>query len=81
MQLRGMQQPVLRSIQHGESPIVAVMPTGGGKSLLFMLPTWVSRGGLTIVVVPFISTASRHGRGRPVEPPDGNQPMTASESG
>ena len=55
MQLRGMQQPVLRSIQHGESPIVAVMPTGGGKSMLFMLPVWVSRGGMTVVVLPLIS--------------------------
>jgi superfamily II DNA helicase RecQ len=53
--LRGMQPSVLRSIQHGESPIVAVMPTGGGKSLLFMLPAWVSRGGLTIVVLPLVA--------------------------
>jgi superfamily II DNA helicase RecQ len=31
-----------------------VMPTGGGKSMLFMLPAWVS-GGLTVVVVPLIA--------------------------
>ena len=30
--------------------------TGGGKSMLFMLPAWVGqRGGLTVVVVPLIS--------------------------
>jgi hypothetical protein len=33
--------------------VVAVMPTGGGKSMLFMLPAWVEPGGLTVVVVPF----------------------------
>jgi superfamily II DNA helicase RecQ len=34
---------------------VAVMPTGSGKSILFMLPVWVSSSaGLTIVVVPLI---------------------------
>ncbi|CAG8359639.1 unnamed protein product, partial [Penicillium salamii] len=54
--LRGIQSPVLQAIKHGTSPIVAVMPTGGGKSVLFMLPAWVSgRAGLTIVVVPLVS--------------------------
>jgi superfamily II DNA helicase RecQ len=36
--LRGNQAPVLQAIKHGESPIMAVMPTGGRKSILFMLP-------------------------------------------
>ena len=31
-----------------------MMPTGGGKSILFMLPAWVG-GGLTVVVVPLIA--------------------------
>jgi superfamily II DNA helicase RecQ len=30
------------------------MPTGGGKSMLFMLPAWVG-GGCTVVVVPLIA--------------------------
>lgn len=52
---RSIQAPVLQAIKHGVSPIVAVMPTGGGKSILFMLPAWVGSGGLTIVVVPLIA--------------------------
>ena len=48
------QLEVLQAIQHGFSPIVAVMPTGGGKSLLFQLPAWISKG-LTVVVVPLIA--------------------------
>lgn len=39
----------------GQSPVVAVMPTGSGKSMLFMLPALCSPGGITIVVVPLIA--------------------------
>jgi superfamily II DNA helicase RecQ len=53
-QFRGVQEQAIRAIQHGVSPVVVVMPTGGGKSMLFMLPAWVS-GGLTVVVVPLIA--------------------------
>ena len=42
----------MRAIQQGESPIVVVMPTGSGKSVLFMLPAFVQVGRVTIVVVP-----------------------------
>jgi hypothetical protein len=55
MAFRGVQEPAMRAIQAGESPVVAVMPTGGGKSMLFMLPAWVEPGGLTVVVVPLIA--------------------------
>jgi superfamily II DNA or RNA helicase len=54
IQFRGVQGPAMRAIQHGASPVVVVMPTGGGKSILFMLPAWVA-GGLTVVVVPLIT--------------------------
>jgi superfamily II DNA helicase RecQ len=50
--LRSVQGKAMDVIQKGESPVVAVMPTGAGKSVLFMLPAWVEPGGVTIVVVP-----------------------------
>jgi superfamily II DNA or RNA helicase len=49
---RSVQGEAMRAIQDGVSPIVAVMPTGSGKSVLFMLPAWAESGGLTVVVVP-----------------------------
>lgn len=51
MQFRGVQDPAMRAIQWGESPVVAVMPTGGGKSMLFMVPAFAAPGGTTIVIV------------------------------
>ena len=61
-QFRGIQEPVIKAIMRGESPIVSIMGTGAGKSLLFMLPAMCSaqdRGsstaGMTIVVIPMIS--------------------------
>ncbi|CEN60839.1 Putative Superfamily II DNA helicase [Aspergillus calidoustus] len=55
MQFRGVQASAMAAIQQGRSPVVAIMPTGGGKSMLFMLPAWAVPGGTTIVVVPLIS--------------------------
>jgi len=52
---RPMQEEALRAIMAGESLVVAVMATGSGKSLLFMLPAACSPGGLTVVVVPLVS--------------------------
>jgi superfamily II DNA/RNA helicase len=53
--LRGVQEPALTAILHGASPVVAIMPTGGGKSVLFMLPALVEPSGITVVVVPLIA--------------------------
>jgi superfamily II DNA helicase RecQ len=53
-EFHGVQEAALEAITAGESPIVAVMPTGAGKSLLFMLPAFAEQGGTTIVVVPLI---------------------------
>lgn len=52
---RGVQEPAIQAIMEGQSPIVVVMGTGGGKSLLFMLPAWCEPGGTSIVVVPLIA--------------------------
>ncbi|OKP11118.1 ATP-dependent DNA helicase Q5 [Penicillium subrubescens] len=59
MQFRGVQGAAIDAIKRGDSRVVVVMPTGGGKSMLFMLPAWVGqRGGLTIVVVPLTALRS-----------------------
>ncbi|KAF6783210.1 hypothetical protein CSOJ01_15923, partial [Colletotrichum sojae] len=52
---RGNQEQVLRAIISGESPIVQVMGTGGGKSLSFMLPAFCSGEGVTVVVTPLVA--------------------------
>ena len=50
--MRSVQGEAMHAIQQGESPIVVVMPTGAGKSVLFMLLAFVQVGGVSIVVVP-----------------------------
>ncbi|TKA62306.1 hypothetical protein B0A55_12932, partial [Friedmanniomyces simplex] len=35
------------------APLVVVLPTGGGKSLLFMVPACLRDPGITVVVVPY----------------------------
>ena len=59
---RGVQEASIQAIVSGKGPIVTVMGTGGGKSLLFMLPAACSaqvRGvgvpGMTVVVIPMIA--------------------------
>src|SRR5215216_2383029 len=47
------QLPVLRSIFEGRDTL-AILPTGGGKSICFHIPALVL-GGLTIVISPLIS--------------------------
>jgi superfamily II DNA helicase RecQ len=54
-EFRGKQQAALRAIMDGKSPIILVMPTGGGKSLMFMLPASVKDAGTTVVVTPLIA--------------------------
>lgn len=52
---RGVQEQAMEAVISGARPIVVVMPTGCGKSVLFMLPAWAEKGGTTIVVVPLIA--------------------------
>ena len=49
--LRSTQGEAIQAIQDGNSPVVAIMPTGSGKSVLFMLSAWAEAGGVTVVVV------------------------------
>jgi superfamily II DNA helicase RecQ len=36
-----------------QTPLVIVLPTGRGKSLLFIVPGLIEEGGMTVVVVPY----------------------------
>jgi superfamily II DNA helicase RecQ len=51
---RSVQKPAMWAIMQHKSPVVVVMGTGAGKSVLFMLPASVS-SGLTVVVVPLVA--------------------------
>lgn len=60
---RGQQEKVMRAIVRGESPVVQITGTGGGKSMSFMLPAFCSPDGTTIVVVPLVALREDlHGR-------------------
>ena len=50
---RPAQVPVIRSILRGQDTL-AVLPTGGGKSICFQIPA-LMLGGITVVVSPLIS--------------------------
>ena len=52
---RGLQKPALEAIMRNESPILVVMGTGAGKSLLFQLPAHSQKSGTTVVIVPLKS--------------------------
>jgi superfamily II DNA helicase RecQ len=54
-EFQGLQLLGLQAIIRRESRVVLVMRTGGGKSLMYMLPAVCSLEGLTIVVVPLTS--------------------------
>lgn len=54
-EFRGIQEPVIKAIMNGLTPIVQVTGTGGGKSLSFMLPAYCSGVGVTVVIVPLVA--------------------------
>ena len=54
-EFRGQQSSVIRAIVAGDTPIVQITSTGGGKSLSFMLPAYCSPDGTTIVIVPLLA--------------------------
>ena len=49
------QREALVTIMSWTEQIVAVLPTGAGKSLLFMLPCTLPDAGVTVLVVPLVS--------------------------
>ena len=54
-QFRPGQSEALQLILQGRSPVCVVLPTGGGKSLLFILPASLPLSRITIVIVPLLS--------------------------
>ena len=55
---RGNQEAAIRGIIRGESPVIQIASTGGGKSLSFMLPAYCTPEGVTVVVVPLTALES-----------------------
>ncbi|KAL6172001.1 hypothetical protein ACJQWK_02991 [Exserohilum turcicum] len=47
------QEQALHAVLEKQTPLIVVLPTGGGKSLLFTLPACVEETGVTVVVVPY----------------------------
>jgi superfamily II DNA helicase RecQ len=54
-EFRGLQEPALEAIMKNKSPILVVMGTGAGKSLLFQLPARSQKSGTTVVIIPLKS--------------------------
>ena len=51
------QEQAMHAVINGQTPLVVVLPTGGGKSLLFMVPAYLDAIGVTVVVVPYRTLA------------------------
>lgn len=49
------QEQALTKIMSWTEQVVAILPTGAGKSLLFMLPCTLPDAGITVLVVPLFS--------------------------
>lgn len=54
-EFRGKQREGLEAVVAGEPYITIIMRTGGGKSLVFMLPAFALKDGVTIVIVPMVA--------------------------
>jgi superfamily II DNA helicase RecQ len=47
------QELAVHAVLDKQTPLVVVLPTGRGKSLLFIVPGLIEEGGMTVVVVPY----------------------------
>jgi RecQ family ATP-dependent DNA helicase len=54
-QFRGLQEPILHAIMKHHSPILAIMATGIGKTMLFQIPAKCMNSGTTVVISPLVS--------------------------
>ena len=43
----------MEAVLVGHTPLVIVLPIGGGKSLLFMALAYLEDLGVTIIIIPF----------------------------
>jgi hypothetical protein len=46
------QEQALHAVVDRQTPLVVVLPTGGGKSVLFSVPACMNNAGVTVVIVP-----------------------------
>ena len=49
------QRNLIAAVMERKRDVVAIIPTGGGKSAAFEVPAAVEEGFQTIVIVPFVS--------------------------
>jgi superfamily II DNA helicase RecQ len=49
-QFRGLQKPVLKAIMRNESPVLVVIGTSVGKTLLFQILVMSVGSGITVVI-------------------------------
>jgi superfamily II DNA helicase RecQ len=52
------QKEAINAIIAGKSPVIAIIPTGRGKSLLFILLAFAKQGSTTVIVVLLIALHS-----------------------
>jgi len=55
--LRGRQKEGLLAVLEGLSPLFVILPTGAGKSLLFLIPALFDGAKSTVVIIPLVALA------------------------
>lgn len=54
---RGKQKEAMMALAEGVSPLFIILPTGGGKSLAFLLPALFEGKGTSVVITPLVALA------------------------